>query len=296
MKKIFKWAGIILGTLIAILLVAYAFIYFRVEGRLNKQYNEVAVKPVKIPSDSAAIVLGEHIANIKGCNDCHNVNYEGRIIIDDPGLGKLVAPNLTTGKGGLTTRYTSYTDQDFVRAIKHGIGKDGKSLKLMPSYEYNSLSNEDLGALIAYIKSRPAVDNEVPAITLKPVIYVLANFDKFPLVSAEKVDHAAPGIDVVKPEVTPAYGKYLAISCTGCHRDTFTGGEPLIPGSPQVPNITRTGSVGKWTESQFIETLRTGVTPEGKKLDPQFMPWPMAKQFTDTEIKSLYLFLKNLPA
>ncbi|MDQ3291187.1 MAG: cytochrome c, partial [Bacteroidota bacterium] len=68
-----------------------------------------------------------------------------------------------------------------------------------------------------------------------------------------------------------------------------------VPGSPPVPNITKTGNLGKWTEAQFIQTLRTGVTPEGKKMNPRNMPWTMTKEFTDHEIKSVYLFLKSLP-
>jgi mono/diheme cytochrome c family protein len=292
MKKVFKWAGIFLGSLVLILVVSYTIIYFRVEGRFNKTY-EIAVKPLAIPSDSAAIALGRHIAGIKGCDDCHGENYGGNVVIDDPALGRLVGPNITTGKGGLTDRHGSFTDVDYIRAIRHGIGKDGRSLKLMPSYEYYPLSKQDLGALIAYLKTIPPVDSEMPGHEFGPMGYILTNFDKLPLMAAELVDHEVESPDVVIPEVTASYGKYVAVSCTGCHRDNFKGGDALIPGSPPVPNITATGSLAKWTEEQFIKTLQTGVTPEGKSLDPQYMPWPMAKRLTDTEIKSVYLFLKS---
>lgn len=70
MKKILRWTGIFLGSLVLLLLVAYTFIYFSLESRFNKQY-EVAVQPITIPSDSASIALGKHIAAIKGCGDCH---------------------------------------------------------------------------------------------------------------------------------------------------------------------------------------------------------------------------------
>ncbi len=296
MKKFFKWAGIVLGSLILILVAVYTFIYFKVDGRFNKEY-AVKVQPIPISSDSAAIALGKHVAAIKGCNDCHGKNFGGNVVIDDPGLGKIAGPNITLGKGGLVSRHGSFTDEDYVRAIKHGIGKNNKTLKLMPSYEYTSLSQKDLGALISYLKTIPAVDNEAPEISLNPLAYVLTNFDKLPMVVAEKVDHAAISAETVNPEITATYGKYVAVSCIGCHRDNYMGGEALIPGSPLVPNISGAGgAAGKWTEAQFMQTLRTGVTPEGKKLDPKFMPWPMAKEYTDVEIKSLYLFLKNLPA
>jgi cytochrome c553 len=291
MKKFFKWTGIVIGSIILILVAAFAIIYFSVESRFNKDY-QVAVAPLAIPSDSASISLGAHVAAIKGCTDCHGKDFGGNVVIDDPGLGLVPAPNITMGKGGLSSRHGQFTDEDFIRAIRHGVGKNGKTLKLMPSYEYNPLSKKDLTALIAYVKSRPAVDKEMPAISLKPVAYVLTQLDKIPMVVADKINHTQPITEEVHPEVTVTYGKYLAVSCTGCHRDNFRGGDAIIPGSPNVPNITGTGSLAKWTESQFIQTLRTGVTPDGRKLDPKFMPWPMAKEFTETEIKSLYLFLK----
>lgn len=292
MKKILKWIGIILGSFVLVLVAFYTFIYFRTESRFDKLY-QVKAEPVTIPSNQEAIVQGRHIAAIKGCGDCHGQDYGGKIVIDDPGLGRIVAPNITNGQGGLTARHGSYTDQDYIRAIKHGIGKEDKTLKLMPSYEYNPLSKKDLGSLVAYLKTLPPVDREMPDMALKPVAYVLTHLDKLPLTVAEKIDHTAKSPEDVRPEVTAAYGKYVAVSCVGCHKDNFKGGDALIPGSPQVPNITASGSIGKWTEVQFINTLRTGITPEGKKLNPEFMPWPVAKEFTDTEIKSLYLFLSK---
>jgi mono/diheme cytochrome c family protein len=293
MKKILKWTGIVLGSLVALLLIVYGYMYYRTDSRFNKAY-EVSVQPITIPTDSASLVLGLHIANIKGCGDCHGPDLGGKVVVDDPGLGYLPAPNLTTGKGGLLSRHKTYTDEDYIRAIKHGIGKDNKTLKLMPAYEYNPLSQKDLGALVAYLKSVKPVDREMAPIALKPVAYVLTHLNKLPLVAAEKVDHSAQSREVVQPEVTVAYGKYVAVSCTGCHRDNFRGGDGLIPGSPAIPDITAAGNVGKWTEEQFINTMRTGVRPDGRKMNPQFMPWPMAKEYTDTEIKSLYLYLNSL--
>jgi mono/diheme cytochrome c family protein len=292
MKKFFKWTGLVLGSLVVILLIAYTVIYLNVQNRFNKNY-EVAVPAITIPTDSATIALGEHIAAIKGCGDCHGKDFGGNVVIDDPAIGLLPAPNITMGKGGLGSRRGTFTDEDYVRAIRHGLDKEGKSLKLMPAYEYQPLSKKDLTALIAYLKSRPAVDKEMPAIAIGPVGYVLTNFNKLPLIVAEKVNHTAPIEEEVHPAVSVKFGQYMAVSCQGCHGANYQGGAPIIPGSPTVPNITGKGSLSKWTEAQFINTLRTGVTPEGKKLDPKYMPWPMAKEFTETEIKALYLFLKE---
>jgi mono/diheme cytochrome c family protein len=189
-----------------------------------------------------------------------------------------------------------YTKADLTRALKHGVRKDGKSVILMPSNEYNSLSVEDLGALMSYIKSLRPVDRELPKHDLKPLARILTALDKLPLLPAEKIDHSKQSTQTVKPELTANYGQYVAVACTGCHRENYKGGEPIAPGFPPVPDITTTGNMGKWTEAQFIQTLRTGITPEGRKMNPKDMPWPMTKEFTDTEIKSVYLFLKSLPS
>ena len=295
MKKALKIIGLILGSFVIILLLSFGFVYFKTKSRFNQTY-QVNVQAMPVPSDSAAIALGKHISLIKGCGDCHGADFGGKVVIDDPALGLIVGPNITRGQGGLITRYANFSDEDYIRAIKHGLNKENKTLKLMPSYEYFPLAQKDLGALIAYLKSLPPVNRQMPDIAIGPMGYVLTHFDKLPLVVAEKIDHAGQSPEKIVPQITPDYGKYVAVSCTGCHRANFKGGDGLIPGSPKVPNITATGKLGKMSEEQFIQTLRTGVTPEGKKLDPKFMPWEGAKEFTEVEIKSLYVYLKSLTA
>jgi cytochrome c553 len=292
MKKVLKWLGIGAGALILLLLIGYTVIYFQTESRFNKIY-AVQVQKIPIPKDSAALSMGKHLVQIKGCQDCHGADLGGKVFIDDPGLGRIVAANLTRGMGGIMR---TYTNQDLTRALKHGVRKDGKPALLMPSNEYAPLSDEDMGSLMAYLKSLPPVDRELPKHSLRPLGRILTAFDKVPMIAAEKIDHRAKNVATVKPEISPGYGQYVAVSCVGCHRENYKGGEAVVPGSPKVPDITRTGNIGKWTEEQFINTLRTGVTPEGKKLNPKDMPWNMTKEFTETEIKSVYLFLKNLPA
>lgn len=292
MKRVLKWIGISIGSLLMLLLIGYIVIYFKTESRINKIYG-VQVQKITIPKDTAALALGKHLSEIRGCQDCHGKNLAGKVFIDDPQLGRIVASNLTRGTGGIMREYTN---RDLIRVLKHGVRKDGKSVIFMPSEVFTLLSAEDIGALIAYLKSLPPVDNVLPGHHLKPLARVLTAFNQFPLLPAEKIDHTRPSVSAVKPEISAAYGKYIAVTCIGCHRENYKGGGPLGPDSPPVPDITRSGNVGKWTEAQFIKTLRTGVTPEGKKMDPKNMPWNMTKEFTETEIKSVYLFLKSLPA
>jgi len=72
------------------------------------------------------------------------------------------------------------------------------------------------------------------------------------------------------------------------------GGPPLAPGFPVVADISSSGNPGKWTEDQFMSTLKSGITPEGKKLNPEEMPWVAFKNYNDTELKALFMFLKSM--
>src|SRR5690606_3981718 len=106
--------------------------------------------------------------------------------------------------------------------------------------------------------------------------------------------HAAKLKRNVKAEVSAEYGKYLSIACQGCHRENMKGGDPVGPGFPDVADISSTGNPGKWTTEQFVNTLRTGNTPEGKILNPKDMPWTMTKAYTDLELHALHLYLRSL--
>lgn len=111
---------------------------------------------------------------------------------------------------------------------------------------------------------------------------------------AEMINHERILVKEVKAEISIEYGKYLSTSCQGCHRENMKGGDPVAPGYPMVADISGSGNPGKWSDDQFIITLRTGKTPEGKILNPKEMPWTMAKEFNDVELKALHLYLNSL--
>lgn len=280
-----------MAGLVCALGIAYAIIYIQTEMRFNRQY-VVEAAELTIPSDSASLATGEHLAQIKGCQDCHSENLAGKVFLDDPALGRIVATNLTKGKGGLPA---DYSDADWVRALRHGINRDGKPLLIMPSDEIAQLSDQDLTALIAYCQRITPVDQPMPTQQVGPVGRLLMAFDKIPMLRAEKIDHTAPSKASISPAISKEYGAYLSASCTGCHRENLQGGPPLAPGFPPVPDLTTQGNLGHWTEQEFIQTLRTGNTPEGKHLRKQYMPWQMTQKYTELELKALWLYLHSLP-
>src|SRR5574342_379505 len=179
MKRILKLIGKIVGGLIGLIVLAFAVLYIIGTVKWNsirgKDY-EVPVEPITIPTDQASIARGEHIATIRMCKDCHTENWSGQSD-SVPGLITLSIPNLTPGAGGIDA---TNTDEDWVRAIRHGVGHDDRGLIIMPSRFFYYLSDEDLGALIAYLKSLPPVDNELPRTELGPLGRVMLVLGQLP--------------------------------------------------------------------------------------------------------------------
>jgi len=290
LKKILKITGIVLAAVLLIVVGFYTKAYISTENRMHKQYS-VEVQELSIKTDSATLAYGQRLITTKGCDDCHSADLGGKAFIDDPALGLIIAGNLTTGKGGLPADFGL---EGWTLALKHGLTKEGIPLLFMPSHEYCQLTETDMGAIIAYCMQLPAVDRELPESSIGPVGRVLTDLGKFPLLPAEMIDHSARLVKDIQPEVSTTYGKYLAIACQGCHRENMKGGEPVGPGFPVVADISSTGNIGKWTIDQFMQTLRTGHTPEGKVLNPKEMPWTMTKAYSDVELQALHAYLKSI--
>jgi mono/diheme cytochrome c family protein len=289
-RKILKWTGAILGGVALIATAIYVYMSVSMKNRMNKEY-PFKKETIEIPMDSGSIARGKHLVAIKGCQDCHGARLEGKIMHEDGAIGRLVASNLTHGTGGLPSNYEV---SDWLTALRHGVNQDGKPLIFMPSHETTLLSQQDMAALIAYCRQVPDVDNVLPGNEIGPVAVVMSFLGKMPLLPVEKIDHEKPMIVRADTSDGVAQGKYLAVSCTGCHRENLKGGEPVAPGFPPVPNITASGHIGKWTREQFIKTLTTGQTPEGHTLKNEDMPWKMTAQYTHTELSSLYQYLQSI--
>ena len=160
-------------------------------------------------------------------------NLAGRVFLDNPVIGLIATTNLTSGNGGVGNELS---DADWVQAIRHGVRPDGKPLLIMPAGEFYYLSDADLGAVIAYIKSLPPVDNELPAKKIGPLFRVAMTTMDVVFIPAEVIDHTVQRPISPEAGVTVEYGKYLAITCTSCHGPGFSGGPiPMVPPSGHQP-------------------------------------------------------------
>lgn len=261
-------------------------------GAQANQTYDIPIETISVPTDATAIQRGKHLATIYICTDCHLENLSGELSFAIPGMLSIPTPNLTSGAGGVGS---FFTDEDWKRAIRHGVGYDGRALFVMPSNTFHYIGDEDPGALIAYLKSLPPVDNEMPTRRIELIGRVMMAAGLMPPLAVDRIDHSNPSSVAPEPGVTIAYGKYLSYTCTECHGPNLNGAPFGPPGlDVSTPNLTPGGLLASWSEAEFIATLRSGVTPEGYRLNEE-MPWKNYDQMTDEELKALWLYLQSLP-
>jgi mono/diheme cytochrome c family protein len=283
MKRILKWIGVVVGSLLVLLVVAALALSAVGASRLNKT-RDVQAPNIAISGDETALARGEHLVNV-GCRSCHGSDLSGQPLIDDPPIGTIYATNIT----GLAE---THADADLVRAIRHGIDTDGRQLMVMPAETFIHFSEEDLGALIAYLKTVPRTGEDTPAPRLAPVGRILLGAGLFgDIFPAEYIDHNALFPEMPDIGANVAYGHYLSTFCSSCHGADLNGGQPPDPESPPAPSLL---AAGAWPEETFLTTMRTGVTPSGHQLDPAFMPWESFGKFDDDELRGLWLYLASL--
>jgi len=296
MRRILKWVGIGLGVLVVLGLLAFggAVVAFK---RAMARVHDVPAEKVAIPTDEASLEEGKRLVQARACAECHGSDLGGKYAVEDPGLGRIWAPNITSGLGSVVG---GFRDEDWIRAIRHGVKPDGTPTIMMPADELFFLSDRELGAVIAYAKSAPAVDRASQPHEFKPLLQVLGALGVFPLFTTNHMDHGAARPADVEPAPTAAFGEYIArIQCKGCHGAGLAGGPfPGAPPSLPVPaNLTPDSDtgLGKWTDADFARALREGKRPDGRELNV-FMPWKTYAHLNDTEVAALWAYLQSVPA
>jgi len=275
---------------------------------------------VKVARTGARLARGKYLyEHVTNCGDCHSEVDEsrfgfpvvpggagkGRILPAGMGLpGTVVAANLTpdpeTGIGSLT-------DGQIIRAVREGIGHDGRPLfPLMPYAEYSSLSDDDVQALVAYLRTLPAARNQLPATKVNFPMNVIMRFLPKP------VDSVPP-----PPSDPVSRGKYLTRigGCRFCH-SPFENGRPVegrdFSGSHEFQlaanarvvsaNLTpdeETG-IGRWSEQQFIDKFTqfkdyaAGTPPKVDYPYNSIMPWLGLSGASEDDLKAVFAYLKTV--
>lgn len=276
MHKALRWFRNIVGVLALLLLLAVAAVYALSERMVRRTYDEPLVS-IAIPTDSASIAEGGRLALVHGCRGCHTKDLSGEWFEDDFLIGRLAAPNLTEAA-------QKYSDAELVRIIRRGVRPDGKSVLAMPSEMFTPLTDADLGAIIAYIRSVPAVPGLSRTIELGPMA-------RFGLVTGQyepsavwvhKVDSVTASGYYPVADQPNAQGAYLArTSCTECHGLTLQG--------DFGPNLRVAAG---YTREQFAHFFATGEALGGRELPlMSVMARNRFSHFTDEEESAIYSYL-----
>lgn len=269
-----------LVVVLAAIVVSAIGVYRLAEVRLTKEYPTGPV-PSLAGGDSAR---GAHLVNtVSLCTKCHATDLGGQIMADNAVM-RLAAPNLTRGIGG---RAANWSEADWNRAIRHGIGGSGNPLIVMPSTAFTSMTDEDLRAVVAYLRTIRPVDRDVGRTRFRTFGRVLVATGAFDEIAAEKIDHGVRPAELN----TPDDGAYLSriAGCTFCHQPGFVGSEKPIgpPNAPPIPPINSLAMRG-WTLKDFELAVRHGKRPDGSTIN-KVMPWSSYVGMSDAEIASLWL-------
>jgi Cytochrome C oxidase, cbb3-type, subunit III/Cytochrome c len=210
----------------------------------------------------------------------------------------VTAPNLTSDP---ETGIATWTDDQLARAIREGIGHDGRTLfPIMPYQHYRHMSDEDLASIIVYLRTVPPVRNPLPPSKVPFPLSRLINGLPEPVTAEVKPDLSTP-------EKRGAYITELAV-CADCHTPAddqgnpvkgmdFAGGNTMRYGNDFKPaaaaNLTPSvNGIPYYTEDLFIETFRTGKV-RARTLNPM-MPTRYFRNFTDLDLKDVFAYLKTL--
>ncbi len=304
LKKILKWTGITVFLILIIITIAVA-------SRQNLKF-DAPYPDIHASKDTAVIARGrDFVYGPAHCAYCHTTLdklpqvEKGEILPLTGGhafilpIGTLYSRNLTSDETGIG----KLSDGEIARALRFGVGHDGRALfNLMP---FNNLSDEDLTAVISYLRTLEPVKNDVPKNEFNVMGKIVKAFMLKPVGPEGEVAKSVP----VGPTVE--YGKYLVMNvanCRGCHtaRDLHTGeyigpfyaGGFKLPSEidPSItlctPNITcdaKTGILANWSKEKFIERFR-----QGRLIHESIMPWGPFSHMSDDDLTAIYKFLRTV--
>jgi mono/diheme cytochrome c family protein len=302
MRKALKWIAIVLGVLVGLIIVAV--IGLLIYGQVSfKRTIQRPVQEIAADTSPEGVARGEYLVRVAiGCGDCHSPDGDQGALIGmveninfGPVAGVFATPNLTPDK---ETGLGNWTDGEIVRAIREGLDKEGVQLVVMPSSQFHRLSDEDVAAIVGYLRSLEPVHNEIPPFQVNAVGKAMGALGLLgPSELGEPI--TAPQTAPVPGATDAARGEYLVTlsGCRFCHGENLAGGPiPFSePGAVPAANLTPTGELAGWSETQFIETLRTGINPADHHLD-ESMPWPRLSKLTDDDLKALWAYLRTVPA
>ncbi len=287
-QRFLKWGGAGVAGLGAAAFALLGLVALTGIDRL--QARRAPVPDLKVAGTPEQIHRGRAIASAY-CDACHSsagTLTGGRNLGEHMPMpiGRFISANLTPA--GQLSRWS---DGEIFRAIRNGIDAQGNWLIVMSLTNAGRLSDTDIQALIAYIRSVPAAGAPTPnpPDRLSPLGLVMLGAGLLP---ASKPVFAGT-ITAPPKAATVEYGKYILSyhDCRECHGANLMGGVQGQFG-PIGPGLTL---VKDWKRDEFITTLRTGIDPTGYHIDGTRMPWRAIGKMDDEELGAIYEYLTHLP-
>jgi cytochrome c553 len=280
-KKFLQWMGFVVGGLVGLALLGFAYLYFASERELDRQYTLADKAVLVIPTEAVEIAEGKRIAQLAGCMHCHGDDLSGTVVDDIPKLVRLVAPNIST-------LLPDYSDAQLATVLRKGVKPDGKSVLFMPSEMYRHLRDEDLARVIAFLRTKPAVPGGITEKTqLRPIgRLIIATGDFKPAARAiEELPAAASSFDANDPL---SRGRYLTMNyCSECHGQALEGVAPI--------NAPALAVAKGYSLEQFTRLMHEGVGTADRQFK-LMSPTSRARftQLKPEEIAALHAFLQSL--
>ncbi len=277
MRKALRWAGIGLGGLIALLIVAAIVIFAWSEMILGRQHKAAAESLP--PPTAAETAEAPRLARVLGCLSCHGEGLKGKLMFDAPGVAKVFAPNITEIAAKVS-------DQQLAAGIRQGIGHDGRGLFIMPSPMYSRLTDGETASLVAWIRTLPRAEGQTKGLSAGPLGrlgLVLGAFQAGP----ERVAEYRRQLPIALGPEHEAARHLAATACSECHGPALTGGSA----GPDEKSPDLSAAAG-YDPAQFRALMRTGRPPDGRDLG--LMANISKEDFShlsDAEIDALHAYL-----
>jgi mono/diheme cytochrome c family protein len=285
-SNVSRWSGVGLAGVLAVAVSCVSAL--TIAGMVKQHARNAPVPDLAVAATPERIARGK--ALVDGfCSACHSATGTltggfdlGKHLSIQ--VGSFVSSNLTPA-GPLR----HWSDGQIFRAIRNSVDADGRWLTLMSYTNTSKLSDDDIQALIAYIRSVPAAGEQ----TQEPPDQL--NLLGVAMLGAGMLPSGKPVISgsIAAPPKGPTwrFGEYILSyqDCRECHGARLTGG---VPGqmAPLGPDLT---VVKHWKLAEFIATLRTGIDPNGHELSP-VMPWRPIGRMDDDELAAVYAYLTHL--
>jgi len=278
-RKVWTWGLRLAGGVVVLAIIAWVVLWAWSEALVARTYTAHA-ETLRAASSPEHVIVGKRLAAVFGCPGCHGPGLQGKLFVDEANVARVYAPNLTLAA-------QRQSDAQLARSIRQGVRPDGRALFAMPSEMYVHLRDDELAAVLAYLRSLPVGGTATPPIEwgmLGRAALVAGELEPATVLVAKARIKRPPEIAEL------ARGRHAALTaCSECHGPDLTG-LPGPFGSPGTPDLAIAAS---YDIDAFRRLMRTGIARGDRELGLMSeVARSRFSQLTDDEVDALHAYLK----